>query len=724
MSIRYGSSDEVISGMPLGGIGCGTLQIFPDGTRGVFTGLNNWEKPLGQLHWFRAGAAGDYRVSNPFAIFVERDGKTVSKFLQKAPLDKCPTVDSIEFEANFPIAKLNFKDKDIDLDLSLLAFSPFMKGNNKDSSLPCAIYTFKIKNTKDKEATISIMASGINAVGNWNVGRYNKVVKKKGLRGISFYKNNPHPEDPGAHGNISLSTDDKEGFTYQCQWPYVRENFRGEIEDRRFDVWEHFSKNGELPNGNFEKEAEGEGDEWMAAIALKFKLKPQEEKEASFYYTWFMPNHYLGHMYENWFKNSWDVAVYVKKNKKALLSKTKEWQKTIEDAPLETWIKDGLINYFSVVTSASWWTKDNQFVMYENPVKWPLMDSLDVRYYGTMPLVMFFPELEKNTMLLFKKFQKKDGRIPHDLGKSQIGCPSGGTTAGVPWKDLSTKYALMAYRDYLWTGDLKFLKNIYKSVKNAMEWEFLQDKDQNGLPDNEGKDQTYDLWDFYGTNSYSSSIFLASLLASMKMASIMQDKKFYNKCKDYFEKGKESFEKELWNGSYYIAGKSKDKLYTACTAGQLNGQWYAHLLGLGYILPEAHVKKAIKTILDLNGKKSQFGIINSVYADGTIDKSSYHAENIWVGETFAACSLAIYEGFTEEALGIARRTWENLVNKQRNVWSQPDVIFASDGSLGDGELYVRNMSFWAIPFALAQKETGIREFLLKFEPKLASSFKL
>ena len=134
--------------------------------------------------------------------------------------------------------------------------------------------------------------------------------------------------------------------------------------------------------------------------------KPNEEKEIPFYYTWFMPNHYLGHMYQNWFGDSWDVAVYVDRQKDEFLNKTNKWQKIIKDAPLKDWLKDGLINYLSIITSTSWWTKDDQFVMYENPVKWPLMDSLDVRYYGTMALAVFFPELEKNTMLLFKKYQK------------------------------------------------------------------------------------------------------------------------------------------------------------------------------------------------------------------------------------------------------------------------------------------------------------------------------
>src|SRR4030042_5872953 len=445
MSIKYPSKDDVISGVPIGGIGCGTLQVFPDGTRGVFTGQNNWEKPLGQLHWFRNGTAGDYRASNPFAIFIKQGEKSVSKFLQTSSLDKCPTVENIELEGDFPIARLHFRDPQINLHISLLAFSPFIKKDAKNSSLPCAIYIFKVKNPTEEEATVSILASAVNAVGSWNVGRYNKVRRKKGLIGISFYKKHPHPWDASAYGDVSLATKSGEHVTYQGEWSYVRNNFRGNIEDRHFDVWRYFEEDGTLSNENFQKKAQGEGDEWMAAIAVKFKLKPHEEKEIPFYYTWFMPNHYLGHMYQNWFNDSWDVAVYADKKKDVLLDKTKEWQRVIEEAPLCDWLKDGLINYLSIIPSTSWWTKNDEFVMYENPVKWPLMDSLDVRYYGTMALAIFFPRLERNTMLLFKKYQKKDGRIPHDLGKSQIGCPSDGTTAGHPWKDLSTKYALLAY---------------------------------------------------------------------------------------------------------------------------------------------------------------------------------------------------------------------------------------------------------------------------------------
>ena len=719
MSLKYNSHQKLVSGLPLGGLGCGTLQFFPDGTRGVFTGLNNWENPLGKLHWFRPGTASDYRVANPFAIFVETPHKKIAKLLQKTRLDNCPVVRDINLTADFPVGRVEFKDSEIPVKIDLLSFSPFIKEEYKDSSLPCVIYTFKIKNPSKKKITVSLLASGINTVSAWVVGRYNQVHTNNKLTGIKFLKNNHNPWDVMA-GNMTLSVAKDKGLdiSYLGEWRYPKQGFRGNIEDRSFEAWEYFHIDGTLPNISTERPAGGERDEWMSALAAKFTLKPGQTKEVTFYYSWFAPNHPWGHRYEKWFKNSWDVASYVHKNKEALLKKTLKWQNDIKKLATPDWLKDALINNLYVYTSASWLTRNKEFSLYENTVKYPLMDSLDVRYYGTIPLVLFFPELEKITMELFRRAQHKDGRIPHDLGRAQLNCPSDGTSAGYKWKDLCTKYILMVWRDYIWTGDYRFLKKMYSSCKRAMLWEFDHDRDGDCLPENEGADSTYDLWEFYGPSSYTGSIFLASLLAMEKIAKTVNDKAFAEECRRWFERGRVSFEEKLWNGDYYIAAWISNKeRYEASVLGQLNGQWYAHLLGLGYILPREHVKKAVKFILDLNVKASKFGAVNSVFPNGKIDRSSYHAENVWAGETYAFASLAIYEGFVKQGLDLTRRTWEHFAYTKLNPYSQPDVIFAKNGKLGDGELYLRNLAIWTVLFALAKHDKNISGWIRKFIPR-------
>lgn len=719
MSIRYTSDDQLVSGMPAGGIGCGVVQVFSDGTRGQFTGLNNWEQPLGQLHWFRAGTASDYRHANPFGIFVAWKDRRVAKLLQRTALGGLPIVEQMTLEADFPVAELSVHDPEIPIDVTLRHFSPFIPRESRLSSLPVVISVVRLRNPMDCPVTVSVLACCLNVVGSWNVGRYNRIVTRGRLVGLECRRRHSDARDVRA-GELALVTDTTDAeVTYLASWMYAKEPFRANAEDRRLEAWDAFAKDGRLANLVQGPEAMGEFDEPMGALAVRCRLEPHQSREVAFCYSWFMPNHLYGHRYERWFKSAWKVAASVHLKRDRLLEQTRAWQTTIRSAGLPEWLADGLINTLTPYTAGSWWTRDGRFAIYENPVKWPLMDSLDVRYYGTLPLACWFPELEQSTMRQFAKAQRADGRIPHDLGKSQLECPSDGTTAGRPWKDLATKFALMAYRDVLWSGDRQFLTRIYPSVARAMRWELTTDRNGDGLPDNEGQDSTYDLWPFYGASAYTASIFLASLRATERLARMMKDQAMVRLCQQAFRRGAQSFEAKLWNGSYYLAARQDDgSTYDACIVGQLNGQWYAHLLDLGYLVPADHARKAVERILTLNGSASRFGAVNSVFPDGRIDTSSHHAKNIWVGETYALCALAIYEGFTAEGLALAQKVWLTFANHTKNVWSQPDVLVAEDGSLSDGEFYVRNVAIWAIPFALARSDARVRQMLTALAPTM------
>jgi len=81
--------------------------------------------------------------------------------------------------------------------------------------------------------------------------------------------------------------------------------------------------------------------------------------------------------------------------------------------------------------------------------------------------------------------------------------------------------------------------------------------------------------------------------------------------------------------------------------------------------------------------------------------------------------LAIYEGLVNEALDLAKRLWLACASHTKNVWAQPDVIVAEDGSLGDGEFYIRNVAIWALPFAMARTDARVRKMLQALAPHLA-----
>jgi non-lysosomal glucosylceramidase len=83
------------------------------------------------------------------------------------------------------------------------------------------------------------------------------------------------------------------------------------------------------------------------------------------------------------------------------------------------------------------------------------------------------------------------------------------------WKDLGLKYLLQIYRDYVYTQNKQFLRDVWPTVKvgiNILSFTFYyfslkfvtdrvkkQDVDGDGLVDNGGfADQTYDAWTVTG----------------------------------------------------------------------------------------------------------------------------------------------------------------------------------------------------------------------------------
>ena len=225
------------------------------------------------------------------------------------------------------------------------------------------------------------------------------------------------------------------------------------------------------------------------------------------------------------------------------------------------------------------------------------------------------------------------------------------------------------------------------------------------------------MWKFFDTNAYTSGLFLAALRASEEIAKLNKDEEFAGECRDWFNKGQKSFEEELWTGKFYKNCSGNEKRDISCTLSQLNGQWYAHMLNLGYILDKERIKVAIKNIFELNAKKCKYGGLNSVLPNGKIDESSGHSRVIWPAMNYVFAALAIYEDLPEVGLSLAKKIWENIAYNVKNPWNQSDVVYANDGSYGFGDSYMRNMAVWAIFIALAAKNDELKESLEKLRSK-------
>jgi uncharacterized protein (DUF608 family) len=121
--IKYTDNGRAV-GMPMGGVGAGTIEITSKGTLAEFRNINNWAVSLkenpGTGLYFTYHAAGQTQVF---------------------PLDQ----QRVWFEGNFPFAKLTFPD--LPVKLTLWCWSPFILHDLRHSSYPAAIFDAEIENT-------------------------------------------------------------------------------------------------------------------------------------------------------------------------------------------------------------------------------------------------------------------------------------------------------------------------------------------------------------------------------------------------------------------------------------------------------------------------------------------------------------------------------------------------------------------------------------------------
>jgi non-lysosomal glucosylceramidase len=725
----YTSDQNLKSGLPLGGIGAGKLEILPSGAVDHFTFLNNLHRPMTSCGDAKTAASKGLPGFH-FCLFIKDKNKKIVRVLQTQPVASYPAVESIKFNGVFPFAHLEYQDSSLPVECILEAFSPFIPGDDKNSGWPVAIFKFKVTNPFSRSMEVSLLGTARNLIGEGGVGRFNQVVDTPKATHVNFYNKKTQGHDT-ASGEMALTVLKNKNLecTYLGEWNMQGKHFFFDSSSLSLgDAWVSFAKEGILPNTNTEKVVVSESFQLGGALAAKAVLKPKQSVSMTFILSWYFPVSNEGHVYETWFRNVTEVAQSIVEKNDSLHRATREWAKELAALKIDPWLKDALANNLYPIVSGSFWNKRGRFGLFEAPEVCPLLGTLDVRFYGSLPLLLFFPQLELKEMAQFAEAQRPQGYIPHDLGFKRSDLPSNSTN-GLFWKDLNSKFILLAYRDFLWTKDESFLKKIYPFIKKSFYWLVATDKNKDYLPDNEGADQTFDLWNFYGANAYTSGIFLASLLALQRIAVLLQDAEMQQEAALWFKKGRASFEKKLWHKTYFIAynnikeGLSEhqishhvkaQKINIACTSGQLAGQWIAHQLGLGYIVSEEKVKRAVSTMLERNGSSSPFGAVNAVLPSGEKDKTNRQAENIWFGMTYALASLAIYEGYEKEGLALAKKAWDNAVLNILNPWNQSDMCSSSDGTYLFGDHYMRNMVIWGVLLALAKKNKEIERFLARF----------
>jgi non-lysosomal glucosylceramidase len=704
-------ADKPRSGPALGGIGAGFFELHQDG---VFRNWNIFNNvPLG------TGAPMPFADDGMlfFIVRFEVEGEQPQmKILQIDSGYKVGAIENhyysfpwltgvgrIECEASFPFVTMRYSDGDMPLDVELQAWSPFIPHDAKNSSLPAALFDFRVRSRIRKPVHVMLMATTHNAVGydvedKFHITRF---PRRKGRRQVEFTEGRMDPAHStcGSQALASLSSDS----TYYTGWEAEHPYYEIVIRSRKLPNFD------DTPARNWQDPDDGKlYARWgvYGTLAVSRTLGSGQGFEHTFVKGWHFPNlcsqdksHVEGHYYSNFFDSAGDVIDYVVRRREDLHARTRRFHDGFRDSTAPEFVLDQVNSQLNTLFTSTWLTKDMDFGVMEGlrpDHSFGPLATIDVSMYGAMAPLSLFPELHKNMMRAHRRLQLPDGEIVHGLMKDFRTADVNETVTSR--LDMPSQYVMLTLLGWFVTGDRAYLQEMWPSVCAALDY-VLDKRDHNGdcLPDMEGVMCSYDNFAMWGVSSYVASLWLGALRMAVEAAQALKDESARARYAGVLAKGTAAFEEALWTGGYYRlfndAG-GRHGLDDGCMTDQMIGQWACDMAGLSDLLHAARVRKALRTICRIS--RQPWGLVNCRWPEDEflheVPEDCWHdqANTPWTGVELAFASFLIYRGMLRDGLGVV----ENVDTRYRKSGMYWDHIEF-------GGHYYRPMSAWAIVNALA-----------------------
>ena len=231
------------------------------------------------------------------------------------------------------------------------------------------------------------------------------------MKGIVFDRNRFHGVQEEWDGQFTIASVESPGVevTYQTTF---RPDGDGSV------VWTPFSKDGRLANSD-ESWVSG-GEPLAGAIAVRFTLQPGEKRVVPMVISWDLPVVEFGsgrqlasplHRLLRHFRHQrWKIAADGLQNAALWSDAIDAWQAPyINDESKPLWYRGVLFNEMYILADGgSFWgrpvgsdPKTPHTFSFMECFDYPYYGTLDVRFYGSMPLAKFWPEIDKQVMRQF-----------------------------------------------------------------------------------------------------------------------------------------------------------------------------------------------------------------------------------------------------------------------------------------------------------------------------------
>jgi len=477
------------------------------------------------------------------------------------------------------------------------------------------------------------------------------------------------------------------------------------------------------------------------AVASSVTVQPGQTVEIPFVLAWRYPNKYtregvpLGNHYAAEYRSVQAVTREVCSRLPEMRRMTELFRKTFYDSTLPYWFLDcltanaAIIRHIGVVFRLAngdifGWEGSNGCCQPTCTHVWGYEQTLS----------RLFPDLERDMRRIdFKHQQRPDGGVNN---RTEVPSPPR-PTGEQPFADGHASCILKAYREALNCVDEGWMREYWPHIKRAVEYLIARDAaTSGGNPDGTLEDDQWNTYDeaLHGVTTFISGYYLAALRAGEEWARRMGDTATAERFHGVFEKGRERLVELCWDGEYFrqhLPGYEKmaGEVGPGCMADQLIGQWWAHQLGLGYILPEEKVKSALRSVVKYNwmtdltgwkhmprafaGDKDKGLIIVTWPKGGRPPQVMLYSDEVWTGIEYQVAAHLIYEGMVREGMAIVKGARERYDGRPRpplprNPWNEIEC----------GGHYARAMSSWSLLLAATGYQYDALRKQLTFAPRV------
>lgn len=733
----------IATGVPLGGIGTGGITRSSDGRFSRWTikggGIKSFDRPgNGFLLW----AKPEGQSAAGIALQPQPAGNDLSAFRFEA--------ETPEWSGLFPLA-WHRHSKHLGIEAECLSYSPIIAGDADVSSLPVAVFRWRLTNHNDVPTQASVAFHFANMNGCFSdfaegapqrvaAGCFNRPCDLDGGTGVVLDRRRIAEEPGEGDGEwmISVSADGDADFGRTLC-------FDGSGAGSEF--WAKFSESGSAPDlgpgwvteSGFRETSPGLP---TAVVSGRVTIAPHDTRELTFALVWDLPVITFGQG-RKWYRaytDAWGrgaraskaLSIHAHQNAGHWHRQIASWHRNQEDRfgaePYRTGMAINelyfLVDGLSVLTSSHGSPDGRRHFGLIECHDYALYNTMDLWIYAAEAVGRFYPELSAGVAQDFADHLETEdltnrrhrwdktlfplnaaGACPHDLGgpgEDPFVVPNSYTYRdSTLWKDLNCDLVLCIWREGERMGP-NWRRALYPKVLAAID--FLQqfDRDGDGLIENDGTpDQTFDNIPMKGPSSYCGGLWIAALRAGARMAEEAGDSVAASKWSAQADQAIRSFQSQLFNGSWFRVDTA-GPLSEACFIEQLLGPFLARRFGLGDIVEPALAQKALLAIYENNflaaGQGEGAVSLACIPSDANAflphkDDTSFQTAEIQPGFNFSlAAQLEEWDLRTEA--DTLRKALHNELHIKRNLVYQTPAAIDTSADTCRAILNMRPLSVW------------------------------